>query len=137
MEKVLGLCFIVFLLCVSCGGGGVEEDKSRSVGLTFLGLRSETVDCKQVFQMLDGIEQPAISFLWESFGENDDCLDEFLADSRPKIVQVFLVNAVCLRKGNCAGADLDGYDAVIDDAISAYDSIFPKIRNQDTLLLSR
>jgi len=137
MEKILGACFIVFLLCVSCSkSNDVTTEPTRFHGLTLLGLRSKTFDCGELFEMLDGIEAPAVSFLWDSFGEDSDCLLSFLSDSRPKSIQVFLVNAVCLRKGNCSGADAPGYDTILEKAMSAYDEIIPYIRDRDELIIT-
>ena len=137
MEKILGACFIVFLLCVSCSkSNDVTTEPTRFHGLTLLGLRSKTFDCGELFEMLDGIEAPAVSFLWDSFGEDSDCLLSFLSDSRPKSIQVFLVNAVRLRKGNCSGADAPGYDTILEKAMSAYDEIIPYIRDRDELIIT-
>ena len=137
MEKILGACFIVFLLCVSCSkSNDVTTEPTRYHGLTLLGLRSETFECGELFEMLDGIQSPAVSFLWDSFGEDSDCLLSFLSDSRPKSVQIFLVNAVCLRKGNCSGADACGYDTILEKAMSAYDEIVPYIRDRDELIIT-
>jgi len=137
MEKILGACFIVFLLCVSCSkSSDVRPEPTRFHGLTLLGLRSETFECGQLFEMLDGIDAPAVSFLWDSFGEDSDCLLSFLSDSRPKSVQVFLVNAVCLRKGNCSGPDAPGYDTILEKAMSAYDEIIPYIKDRDELIIT-
>ena len=137
MAKII-ISFCLLLL-VSCGGGGSSVTTTTSdnyYGLTFLGLRSQTTVCSQVFEMLDGVERFAVSLLWNSFGESDECLLSLLQDPRPKSIQVFLVNAVCLRKNNCAGVDAEGYDLVIDRAMDAYDTIIPFISMHDTLIIT-
>lgn len=136
MEKILGACFIVFLLFSCSKSNDVTPEPTRYHGLTLLGLRSETFDCNDLFEMLDGIDAPAVSFLWDSFGEDSDCLLSFLSDSRPKSIQVFLVNAVCLRKGNCSGPDAPGYDTILEKGMSAYDEIVPYIRDRDELIIT-
>ena len=131
----------LMLLLISCGGSGSSNSDTPPTsdnyyGLTFLGLRSETTDCSQVIEMFDGVERFAVSFLWKSFGESDECLLQLLQDPRPKSIQVFLVNGVCLRKNNCFDADIAGYDVVINNAIQAYDTIIPFISMHDELIIT-
>ena len=137
MAKTLIAIALMFL--VSCGGGGGKSTVQQSdkyYGLTFLGLKSASVDCSEVFQMLAGVERFAVSLLWKSFGDTNSCLLQLAKDPRPKSINIMLVNGVCLRKDNCDGLDGLGYDNVIEWAMDAYDTLLPFINSQDELILT-
>lgn len=133
---------LALLLLVSCGGGGGSDantpvkQSDKYYGLTFLGLKSASVDCSEVFQMLAGVERFAVSLLWKSFGDTNSCLLQLAKDPRPKSINIMLVNGVCLRKNNCDGLDSLGYDNVIEWAMDAYDTVLPFINPQDELILT-
>ena len=137
MAKTIIAIALMFL--VSCGGGGNKttvQQSDKYYGLTFLGLKSASVDCSEVFQMLAGVERFAVSLLWKSFGDTNSCLLQLAQDPRPKSINIMLVNGVCLRKDNCDGLDSLGYDNVIDWAMDAYDTLLPFINSQDELILT-
>lgn len=120
--------FIALVILCACGGGGSDSEPTpmadakydEYLGVTLLGLRSPTFNCEDLKSMLEGVQRPALSFLWKSFGENDQCLDWFLDDPREKTLQVFVINSVCVRKRNCEGPDRGGFENFIQYSREAY-----------------
>ena len=73
------------------------------IGCSFLALLHKNFPTKQAMKCFEGIGQPAITFLWGTFGTKKSNLKPFfeMNKDKPHLVQVYLTNGVCIRKRNC------------------------------------
>lgn len=105
------LLFVVWFLA-ACGGSGSNAAKSTPTdpraaffGVMWQGVQNGSMDCSWLDIFRD-VPKPALSFLAVSYGVNNDCLAEFLADEREKVVNAYLSNGVCIRRRNCSDIEL-------------------------------
>lgn len=58
-------------------------------------------NCTAFLRNVETLPVPSVSFLWHTFGHNLGCLERFAAIPAHKVVQVHIINTVCVRNGNC------------------------------------
>ena len=70
------------------------------------GFTSE--QCAAALEALNGLPNPAIAVLWNTFGTNNDCLAEYLTrfSDRPHVLEVHISNQVCMRRRSCGPSEL-------------------------------
>lgn len=73
-----------------------------------------TCDWLKIF---DGVVAPKLAFLWGSYGESDDCLDDFLRQHPDATLHVYASNGVCLRNGNCGPREAKEIPQIIQRGI--------------------
>jgi hypothetical protein len=90
------ISFLLFF--ISCGGSGssnsiVEEDfKILNVGRSPLALTAETFECDDFIFSIEDLPTLHIAFLFNTFGNNFECLARLLADKRMRSLVVHLIN---------------------------------------------
>ena len=110
---------VLLLLCGSgCGGGEGSSSSPRpaeqvlienNVGLAYYGIQHPAWPCAESLAAMAGQAAPKISFVWNAFGTETACLEAFLSDPRPKVLEVHLFDEVCFRKGTCQPYDFGGH----------------------------
>lgn len=73
-----------------------------NVGRAPYALRNPSFNCDSFLNSLSGVSNLHISFLWDSFGEDNTCLLRLMNDPRLKTLEIFAINEVCHRNGYCA-----------------------------------
>ena len=84
--------------------------------------------CGRLMQGYKGLPALRLSFLWHTFGRRWQCLDRWAADSRPKFLQVHVVNEVCMRHGRCGA-----YEPVAGLTVAQYEQ---RVGNENAALFS-
>lgn len=71
--------------------------------------------CDIMMRGFKGAEKLRLAVLWNTFGNNWQCLEQFASDPRPKLIEFHLINEVCQRNRRCgkyevlAGMSVEGY----------------------------
>ena len=87
--------------------------------------------CKVMMRTYNGSSQLRLSVLWNTFGKNFSCLDQWAADGRAKYLQVHLINEVCQRNKRCGDYELlanlttDQYRAKL---LANFEPLYARIR---------
>jgi hypothetical protein len=80
----------------------ITSKRLINVGWGAYGIRNKNWECRKFLASMDNFRQINLAFLWDSFGENNDCLLSVMNDPRLKNLEVILFNEVCQRNRNCA-----------------------------------
>ncbi len=112
LRKIAQLAGLVFFL--SCGSGKTEELISLIPhGLAFYHIQNPTMPCDWI-RIFDGLPSIRLSFVHRVSGDSDRCLIRLLEDPRPKAIQIFLSEGVCVRKANCSDRNPSTGDQILE-----------------------
>lgn len=87
--------------------------------------------CKRLMAGFDGSKDLNLSVLYNTFGTSWNCLDRWAADSRPKKLEVHLINEVCQRNARCGSYEFL-YGMSVDQYKSRIESATPKLLERIT-----
>jgi hypothetical protein len=90
---ILGLAAAYFL--IAC------KSLHADPGVAYYAIQHKDWPCDRTLKVFEGVAKPSLSVLWHSFGDNTQCLEKFINDSRPKQLEIHLINEVCQRNRRC------------------------------------
>lgn len=94
------LCAILLAVLLPC-----TSFSEVLVGVSPFGLQSDNFSCEDLLSSLDQFNKPkdkfAVAFLYNTFGNNNNCLFTLLSDPRLKAIMIHLFNGPCLRNTRC------------------------------------
>lgn len=99
---------------------------SPTSGGAYYGMMHPAWPCQKSLAIMKNQAHPSVAVLWNVFGRRLGCLKQFIADPRPKTVELILYNAACQRNHNCLSYDLL-YGISVDKEralLNAYDHSF-------------
>lgn len=102
MRNIFTLVFS-FLLLTGCGTSA-EEAKPLTLtnyGVSAFAIAHDTFPCTEFLNAMEQLPEWRLSTLWNTFGNNLECLDLFLANNKTKLIQIHAVNEVCQRNNRC------------------------------------
>jgi hypothetical protein len=133
----LGVFFSLIFWCVVWVGWALFVQAARAdelpagkpsnLGLAYYGFFAPDWPCDESLRAFDGVSKPRIAVVWNTFGRNLTCLDRYLADPRPKVVEIHLLNEVCQRNHRCGS-----YEFLAGLTVSEFRK---RIRQRDEMLL--
>lgn len=74
-----------------------NRNRIVNVGVGYYGIQSQYWPCEKSYNALKDVKNIHISFLYRSFGMNNECLYKFIDDQRTKTVEVHLTNGCSVR----------------------------------------
>lgn len=80
----------------------IQPIKLTNVGLAPYAIRHEKFECLKFLNSINSLSTINISMLWDSFGNNNDCLLSLLNDPRMRSLEIALINECCIRNNDCA-----------------------------------
>lgn len=88
--------------------GTTEAGAARYRGLSAFAAMSQKFPCDRFLETMRGVDNPAMSVLWGTFGNSGQCMARFMEENRdrPHLLQIHLSNQVCVRKQNCGSGEL-------------------------------
>ena len=96
------------------------------IGRGHYGIFSTYWSCDATIRAFRDVQTIAVSGLWNTFGRDTKCLERLMGDNRRKIVQIHLINEVCVRNKRCDTNELfHGY--TIDELERAVSSREPRL----------
>lgn len=75
--------------------------ESRSGGLAIYSAMDNRFPCARIEAGFRGLREKRLAVLWNTFGRSFRCLNYWARDSRPKYLEVHLLNEVCQRNRRC------------------------------------
>jgi len=112
---LLPLCAALLFACGSDPSPNHSPDEKMVCGYDYLGILSKDWPCDESIARLDGCEEIQIGYLANTFGNNRQCLDRFLADNRLTALRLHASNGPCVSNQRCASNEplygLDWNDA--------------------------
>lgn len=112
MKYILLFLLLLCINCTSSNNAKNEEDSGDVYAGPYLGTDFFTITnewlspetCELILSTFDGLEAPALGFVWSSFGDNYQCVMRFTDrfKDRPHLLRIHLDDHVCKRNGNCA-----------------------------------
>ncbi len=81
------------------------------LGMAYLAAMHRKFPAKQAFKVFKGIKYPGLAVLPGTFGNKWSNIELYLekVSDRPHLLELYLVNNVCLRKGNCKVGEVAKY----------------------------
>lgn len=116
MKLVLFLIVSLCFLGQDATAQSIQEEKigkkrTSAIGLAYYALMSPMWPCSAVRGSEHNLNEFNIATLWNTFGQESECLKRYLADPRLKSIEFHLINEVCHRNGNCGAYEfLRGID---------------------------
>jgi hypothetical protein len=89
---------ILFALLISCFLSTQLNAQVYNVGVGYYGIQSEYWPCDESFNALKKVDQIHLSFLYKTFGMNNECLMRFINEPRLKSLEIHLTNGAGIRK---------------------------------------
>lgn len=87
------LLLVVWMLAIA--------NTASAQGMSYLGLCNESWNCQAMMKTWSGKEPIVTGWLEPTFAKDCKCGDTLLADSRPKIVRIHILNGPCMRNKRC------------------------------------
>lgn len=77
-------------------------------GVAYLAAQHKEFPYRRALRVFDGVQRPAIAVLYRTFGDSKKTLKHFIEQNndRHHLIQFYLLNGVCQRKGNCKRGEL-------------------------------
>lgn len=97
------------LLLLACGGGSGSGSNENTQSDPFLGVmwqRAQKDSNCTWLKIFDDIEQVNLSFLWNSYGNDNTCLLSLFSSGKSITLRTYLSNGVCIRKNNCSEREI-------------------------------
>lgn len=109
------LPYLLLPLLIACGGGGGSSAPTYTgpyLGTDFFTITNNGLPstlCDRILRVFNGIEAPALGFIWGSFGDNYACAERFIAENadKPHLVRIHLDDHVCKRNRNCVSSEFN------------------------------
>lgn len=79
----------------------IKKKRTSPIGLAYYALMSPKWPCSAVRGSEHNLNEFSIATLWNTFGQESECLKRYLADPTLKSIEIHLINEVCQRNGNC------------------------------------
>jgi len=78
------------------------------LGVGYYAIQHKNFPYKDALHVFDGVEKPALAFVWGTFGNKLDGLKEWFkqVQNRPHMLEIHLMNQVCVRNGNCGAGEI-------------------------------
>jgi len=92
-----------FLICCSITGSAFAQNQG---GLGAYAALHDKWPCEAMMRAYKGSATLRLAVLWNSFGTNLSCLDQWAADPRPKYLESHLLNEVCQRNNRCGNYEV-------------------------------
>ena len=127
-------CCLALLIFLSYGTALAQNRKSDNGGSAEYGMLSSKWPCQEARDSENraGLKSLRKSILWNTFGTDTKCLEEYLNDDRLKLLEIHLINEVCQRNNNCGpyeflyGIDKKSYESKLEEKDPA---LFQKVKN--------
>ncbi len=82
------------------------KTETTKIGLAAYGALNEGFPCDYLMRGFKDLPTLNLSILWNTFGKDFSCLNTWASDTRPKFLQIHLVNEVCQRNNRCGKYEL-------------------------------
>lgn len=80
--------------------------EARADGVSYLAMLHRDFPCREALRVFRGLEHPALSVLWGTFGRNPTCLKRFLMRHPEGTVIIHFSNEACRRNRRCKAGEL-------------------------------
>ena len=81
--------------------------QAQMIGQAFYAIENKTFPCEKSLQVFEGVKNPALMFLWGTFGDDLSCVEKFLKmNKKEKKVYIHFSNECCRRNGTCKKGEL-------------------------------
>lgn len=94
--------FLLIFLFLAFTSNALADNAGRAA----YAIQHRTWPCKAFLNSVHHAKRLRISFLWNTFGQSNQCLERILKDPRLDLLQVSLVNDSCTRAGRCGDYEL-------------------------------
>ena len=83
-----------------------SENTINNVGIAPYAIQKEDFPCRAYLKSLRSVDNIYIAFLYNTFGRHNKCLKKVLKNEKLRIVEVHLLNEVCVRDSNCSSYEI-------------------------------
>ena len=84
-----------------------KTTQAQTIGQAFYAIENKTFPCEKSLQVFEGVKNPALMFLWGTFGDDLSCVEKFLKmNKKEKKVYIHFSNECCRRNGTCKKGEL-------------------------------
>jgi len=97
----LGICLAIVLVVSLAKPKVVNNKKLLNIAYSPYAIMHDKFECKKFIKSTKKAKRIDLSIVWNSFGNNPDCLLKLLNDTRTKSLQIHAINEVCNRNRNC------------------------------------
>ncbi len=80
--------------------------EARADGVSYLALMHPDFPCREALKVFRGVEAPALSLLWGTFGRDLSCYRRFISRHPDATVIIHFSNEACRRWGRCKAGEL-------------------------------
>jgi len=97
-----------FLTGLFCAASFASPSRPRGiVGMAYFAMMSPRFPCARALRVFEGAEHPATAVLWGSFGTDETCVKEFVAQAgeREHIIEIHFDNGPARRAGRQGPGD--------------------------------
>lgn len=106
----------------------IARAEDNNAGAGFYALTADGWPCAASLETFDGVAVPRLSILAHTFGDNKECLNEFLSDPRPKLLEIHLINSTCQSNNRCGN-----YEFLKGISVAEFDK---RLRQRDKATLT-
>lgn len=133
LVSIITLCAIIAACLGGARDAGAESSPPPAValngGMAQYGLLSPHWPCAAAIAADRDLPVLRKAVLWNTFGNDTRCLEQYLADPRLAVLEIHLVNEVCQRHGRCGA-----YEFLAGMTVKEYNS---KLLARDPSLVAR
>ena len=81
----------------------ITQNASGNVlGQAYYAIQNKTFPCEKALKAYEGVKNPALMFLWGTFGDDLSCVEKFLKmNKKDKQVYIHFSNECCIRHKTC------------------------------------
>lgn len=108
MDKTLKLTFILIAMICWLERGVYVCKAEPYVGWSSFAAMNKRFPCERFLASYDGVERPALSVLWGTFGKDMSCIERFMSTTqgRDRLLQIHFSNENCRKKERCLAGEL-------------------------------